>query len=161
MLLETSNFFGKLLLHLIHFVLNGSVSYSSHESFRSHAALYMSFPMSAAGDINPSGSKIDAKCFNIPLFDCSLTGISRSTPNVSFDLSQGIPYILQSVARVLNSCFAYESSDECSSCVSSSSLAFMCHLCNSIHASPKIFSDVFLIFLTFSTFTCPVTMSST
>ena len=126
-----------------------------------HMFLYMSFTVSVTGDISPSGPKIDAKCFNIPLFDCSFTGILRSTPIVSFDLSQDIPNILQSLARVPNSCFAYESSDKCSSCVSSSSSAFECHLCNSIHASPKTFSDVSLIFLTFSTVTYPVTMSST
>ena len=161
MLLETVNFCGKLSLHLIHFVFNGSFSCSYHEKFKSHASLYMCFPVRVAGDISPSGSKVDANCFNIPIFDCSFTGMPISYLIVSFDLSQGIPNILQSVARFPNSCFEYESSDKWSSSVSSSSLAFECHLYNSIHASPKIFSDVSLIFLTFSTVTYPVTMSST
>ena len=75
MLLETANFCGKLSLHLIHFVFNGSVRCSSHESFESHASLYMCLPVSVAGDISPIWSKVDTNCFNIPIFDCSFTGM--------------------------------------------------------------------------------------
>ena len=81
-------------------LLNSFVSCSCLESFRSHSSLYMSLPVNVTCDINPSGSKIDAKCFNILLFSCYFNGISRSTPNVSFDLSQGIPNIWQSVGWV-------------------------------------------------------------
>ena len=136
-LFETSTFCGKFPLRLIYFVFNGSVSCSSRKS--SHASLYISFPVSVTGDINPSGSKINAKCFKIPSSDCSFPGISKPTPNVSIDLFQGILEILQSVGWVANSCFAYESSGQSSSCVCSNSFAFECHLCNYIPTSPKIF----------------------
>ena len=113
-----------------------------------HMPLYKCSSLWVNRDINPSELNIHPKCFNIPLLDCLFTGISRfnSKRIFWFNLSQGIPNILQPVARVPNSSFVYESSDECSSCVCSSFFAFECHLRNSIPASPMIFSDISLIF---------------
>lgn len=101
------------------------------------------FQMHNSTDINLSGLKIHAKCFNISPFPCFLLFIS-------FDLSQGITNILRSVGQVPNFCFAYESLNECSSCVFSSFFTFEFCLCDSIPASPKISFDISLIFLTFS-----------
>ena len=118
----------------------------------------MSFPVSETGDINPSGSKIDANSFNIPLFYCSFTGISGSTQNVSFDLSQRIYNILQSVARVPFLHMKVQIND------------FLVFLPVPWHLNAtyvilymilqRFFLMFFFIFLTFSAVTSPVTMSS-
>ena len=80
---QNLNLCGKLSLHFHSILcLYQFCSVSSHQSFRSHASLYMSFTESVTIDANLTGSKIDAQCYNIPLFDSPFTSILRSIPNL-------------------------------------------------------------------------------